>query len=105
MVAHALALLLAAAYAAAGIIGLIADVADGGDLFFWLLLLLGGAALILAGLYLVARWSVSSIAMISIGSLAGALALWWSIIVPILVIVLICLAVIGARRGGPAVAA
>ena len=105
MAAHVLALLLAAGYAAAGIVGLIADVGDGGDLFFWLILLLGGAALILAGLYVVARWSVASIAMITIGSLAGAVALWWSIIVPILVIVLVCLAVIGARRGGSPAAA
>jgi hypothetical protein len=96
--AYWLALVLAACYALAGIIGWIANAAEGGDLAFWLGLLLGGAVLILAGLFLAPRWSVTSVVLLGIGGLAGALALWWSVVAPILAIVLIGLAVAAARR-------
>jgi hypothetical protein len=97
--AYWLALLLGIGFAAAGIVGWIADVTDGGsDLAFWLVLLLGGAALILAGLFLTRRWSWISVLLVSVGAAAGALALFWSILVPILALVLIGLAVTAARR-------
>ncbi|HKF14686.1 MAG TPA: hypothetical protein VKB13_05595 [Gaiellaceae bacterium] len=98
--AYVLALVLAVGYAAAGIIGWIADVTDGdgSDLFFWLLFLLAGAALILIGLFRVPRWSWTSVILISAGALAGALPLVWSIVAPILAVVLIVLAVLVARR-------
>lgn len=98
--AYVLALVLAVGYAAAGIIGWIADVTegDGSDLAFWLVLLLGGSALILAGLFLTPRWSLLSMLLVSVGALAGALALVWSIIVPALAIALIVLVVLAARR-------
>jgi peptidoglycan/LPS O-acetylase OafA/YrhL len=77
MAAYLIALVLAVGYAAAGIVGWIADVTDGdgSDLAFWLLLLLGGAALILFGLFGVARWSWASVVLVSVGAIAGALAL------------------------------
>jgi hypothetical protein len=96
--AYWLALVLGIAYAAGGIIGWAADVADGdrSDLAFWLLFLLGGAALILVGLFVARRWS--SAILISIGAAAGALALFWSILAPLLAVVLIALAVAAARQ-------
>lgn len=88
------------AYAAGGIIGWIADVADGdgNDLAFWLVFLLGGAALILAGLFGTRRWSWTSALLIGVGAAAGALALFWTIVVPILALVLIGLAIASMRR-------
>ena len=58
LAAYWLALLLGVAYAAGGILGWIADVTegDGSDLAFWLVLLLGGALLIFAGLFGTRRW-------------------------------------------------
>jgi len=98
--AYWLALVMGIAYAAGGIIGWIADVTDGdgSDLAFWLLFLLGGAALILAGLFLARRWSWSSALLISLGAAAGALALLWSILAPLLAVVLIALTVSAARH-------
>jgi hypothetical protein len=99
--AYWLALFLGVAYAAGGIIGWIADVTDGdgSDLAFWLVFLPGGAALILAGLFGTPRWRWISVLLISLGAAAGALALFWTIIVPILVLALIALAFTLARRG------
>ncbi len=98
--AYWLALVLGSAYAAGGIIGWIADFTDGdgSDLVFWLVFLLGGAALILAGLFLARRWSWSSALLISLGAAAGALALLWSILAPILAVMLIALTVSAARH-------
>lgn len=98
--AYVLALVLGIGYAAGGIIGWIADVADGdsSDLAFWLVFLLGGAALILAGLFLTRRWTLASVSLVSVGAIAGALALFWSIVVPILALVLIGLAFTARRR-------
>src|ERR671935_3254703 len=73
--ANALAVVLSIAYAAAAIVGAAADVTDGdgSDLVFWLVLLFGGAALILAGLFLTRRRTWTSIALVSVGALAGAM--------------------------------
>jgi hypothetical protein len=100
--AFPLALVLAIGYTAAGIVGWLADVTDGdgSDLAFWLIFLLGGAVLLLAGLYLVPRWSTASVGLVSLGALAGAIALFWSVIVPLLAILLIVLAVMARRSAG-----
>ena len=98
--AYVLALVLALGYLVAGIGGWIGDVTDGGsDLAFWLVFLLGGAVLILVGLFGVPRWSAASVALLAIGALAGALALFWTIVVPVLALVLVALAIATARRG------
>jgi hypothetical protein len=99
--AAVLALVLAAGYALSAVVGAIADVTDGdgSDLVFWLVFLLGGAALLVAGLYAVRRWSWPSVLLVSVGALAGALVLVWSLFVPLLALVLIALAVRLALRG------
>lgn len=104
--ALALGVLLGVGYIAAGVIGWIADATDGdgSDLFFWLLLLVGGGVLILAGLFVFTSPPVLSIVLVAIGAIAGALALVWSVIVPILALVLIALLIVRARRSGPALA-
>jgi hypothetical protein len=98
--AYALGLIMAIGYTAAGIVGWIVDVTDGdgSDLAFWLIFLFGGAALVLAGLFATRRWSMASVVLVSVGAVAGAVALAWSILVPILALVLIALAILASRR-------
>jgi hypothetical protein len=98
--AYVLAIVMGIGYAAAAIIGWIADVTDGdgSDLAFWVVLLLGGAALVLAGLFATPRWSTASAVLVSLGAIVGALPLVWSIIVPILALVLVALAILASRR-------
>jgi hypothetical protein len=98
--AYVLALIMGIGYAAAGIIGWIADVTDGdgSDLVFWLVFLLGGAALVLAGLFATRRWSMASAVLVGLGAIVGALPLVWTIVVPILALVLIALAILASRR-------
>ena len=102
--ARALGVILGVGYVAAGLIGWIADVTDGdgSDLFFWLLFLVGGGVLVLVGLFVLTSPQALSIAVASVGALAGALALAWSIIVPILALIFIALLIIRTRSSGPA---
>ena len=90
-------------YIVSGIVGWIANVADDGDLAFWLLFLLGGGALVLLGVFRM-RSPVLSIALTAIGAVAGALALFWSVVVPILAAALIVLVIMRSRRASPATA-
>ena len=69
------------------------------DTVFWLLLLGGGGLLLVAGIYAFARsapWV--GFALIVLGAIAGSLALFWSVIVPIAAVVLIVLTLLDARR-------
>lgn len=95
-----LGLVLGIGYIAAGVIGWIADVDDGdaSDLAFWLILLCGGGAMLLAGMFLARSPAWLSTALVCVGALAGALALFWSVIVPILAIALVVLVVRRTRR-------
>ena len=95
--------ILALGYIAAGVIGWLADVTDGdgSDLAFWLLLLLGGGLLILLGLFRFTSPPALAVALVAIGALAGALALVWSIVAPVLAVALIVLMLLRARRGQP----
>jgi len=104
--ALALGVILGVGYVAAGVIGWIADVTDGdgSDLFFWLLLLVGGGVVLLTGLFVFTSPPVLSIVVAAIGAIAGALALVWSVIVPILALIFIALLIVRARRSGPALA-
>ena len=94
-----LGLLLGVGYVVAGIVGWIADVddGDGSDLAFWLVFLCGGGLILLAGLLRVTSPAWLSVALVAIGAVAGALALVWTVIVPILALVLIVLVVLRAR--------
>lgn len=93
--------LLAAVYITVGVIGWIADVGDGdnGDLAVWLLLLVGGGALLLIALFVLPRWSTFSLLLAAVGALAGALALWWTIALPLIAVGFIVLAIAATRQG------
>jgi len=94
-------------YLVAGIGGWIADATDGdgSDLVVWLLLLVGGGILVLASLYARTLPPAAGLALGVVGALAGALAIFWSIVGPLLALAFCVLLVRRFRRGGPVAAA
>ncbi len=94
-----LGLLLGVGFVAAGIAGWIADVSDGdgSDLAFWLLFLVGGGLLVLASVVAagVPRWL--ALVLGTAGALAGAIALFWTVIVPLLALAFVVLLVLRNR--------
>jgi hypothetical protein len=63
-----------------------------------LVLLAGGGAALLAGLRLFERSPWAGVTLVSVGAFAGALVLFWSVLVPLLAITLVVLSVVSARR-------
>ena len=98
---RALAGVLGIGYIAAGLAGAALDTTGGGsDLAVWLLLLIGGGALVLGGSFASASGNALGVALAAIGAAAGALALFWTAIVPVLAIAFVVLSVISLRRRG-----
>ena len=93
-----LAILLAAAYAIAGVVGLFADIDPTRDKVVFVVALLGGAILIVAGLVAVPSSTWVAAVLISIGAVAGAVVLFWSVLAPIAAIALVVLSFLRARR-------
>ena len=95
-----LAILLALGLLAAAIVGVALDATEGtSDTLFWLLVTIGGAALLGAGLYAFARGSVwLGLGLLAAGAIAGSVALFWSIIVEIAGLIVVVLAALDARR-------
>ena len=93
---------LGVAYLAAGIVGGIAadwEEATTADRVLWIAFLAGGGVLLLAGLWALraaSPWVAA--ALISVGALAGAIAVFWSLLVPAGAILLVVLSVVRARR-------
>ncbi len=93
-----LGLVLAVGYLLAGIIGAAADIGDStGDNVAWATFLCGGAVLVLLGLYLLDRSPWAGGALVAIGAIGGAFAVFWTLIVPVLAAVLAALALSDAR--------
>jgi hypothetical protein len=65
--------------------------------FFWFPALCGGGALVLLGVFKVVRPPWASVGLVTVGSLAGALAMVWTLFVPVLALALIGL--ISGRAG------
>ena len=83
-----LGLVIGIGYIALAVIGLIVGVSDdGSDLTFWVGLLLGGGLLVLAGLFRVKPQGWLPVVLVTVGAAAGALAVWWSAVVPILALI------------------
>jgi hypothetical protein len=74
------------------------DDAAASDQIVWIVLLLSGGVLILAGLRLFARSPWGGAALVSIGAILGALAIFWTIVALVVAVVLIVWSVIAARR-------
>jgi len=95
-----LAAILGVGYIAAGVLGAAFEVTDGdqSDLAFWLVFLVGGGALVLIGSFVLASRPVLSAVLTSVGALAGAVAVFWSVIVPVLALALVALSIARVRR-------
>jgi len=76
----------------------------GGGLAFWFLSLCGGGALILVGTFVTTRRRWLSLTLVTIGCLAAANAAIWTVILPILALVLLVLTVVWSRQGAVPVA-
>ena len=74
------------------------DDSSTGDRIVWIALLVGGGALLLAGLRMSVRSPWPAAILISVGALAGALATFWTVLVPIVAITLVVLSILYARR-------
>lgn len=93
--------LLAAVYLIAGLVGAIFidwDDDDGGDSAFWIVFLVGGALVLVAGLLARSRSRWLAVALLAIGAIAGAVVIFWSVLIPLAALVLIVLAVLWARE-------
>jgi hypothetical protein len=93
-----LSLVLIATYCTAGVIGMFADVGSTRDTILWIGFLLGGAALIVVGLWAFRVSPQASAAFVSIGAAAGGFPLFWTLFVPLAAAVVIALAFALARR-------
>ncbi len=92
----------AVAYVLVGIIGAFSishwDEASASDQILWGSLLVGGGILIFAGLRISRRSPWGGFALISIGALAGALPIFWTLIAVVVAIALVVLSFLYARR-------
>ena len=66
---------------------------DGNDsiVFFWFPALVGGGLFVLLGVFKVLHPAWLSVGLVTIGAVAGAMAMAWTLIVPLLAIALIVL--------------
>jgi hypothetical protein len=94
------------AYLLVGIIGGLSlshwDEASTSDQVLWVVLLVGGAILILAGLRISRRSPWGGFALISLGALAGALPIFWTLIAVVVAVALVVLSFLYARRAAGA---
>jgi len=68
------------------------------DIVLWTAFLAVGAALLLAGQFLVQPGALSAI-LISVGAVVGGLPLFWTLLVPIAVAAVVACSIALARRG------
>ena len=91
-----------AVFVVAGILGLLlprhTEGMSIGEEVMWFGLLVGGGALVLAGLRLVPRAPWVAAALVSVGAVAGSLPLFWTLILPLVAIALFVLSIVNARR-------
>jgi hypothetical protein len=90
-------LVLAGIYCIAAVAGII-GIEETQDRIVWGIFLFGGAALIFLGQWLYGSRPVLSTTLVSIGTAAGAFALFWTLVVPLAAAVVIALGFALARR-------
>lgn len=78
------------------------DDSTAGDQIFWIVFLVGGGLLLLAGLRISIRSPWPAAVLISLGALAGALPTFWTVIAPIAALTLVVLSILYARRAAGA---
>lgn len=64
---------------------------------FWRVVLVVGGLLLLAGLWLVKRSPWVGAALISLGAIAGAVPIFWTVVTPFMALALLVLSVVNAR--------
>lgn len=74
------------------------DDAAAGDQIIWIVLLVGGGVALLAGLRLIERSPRWGAILVSVGAVAGALVLFWTVIVVVVAVALAVLSVVYGRR-------
>jgi hypothetical protein len=68
------------------------------DIVIWAVFLYGGAALVFGGQWAYKSSPVIAAVLVSLGALAGSLALFWTLVVPLAAAVLVALGFALARR-------
>ena len=99
--------IVAAAYVLIGIIGGLLsshweEASGASDRIVWFVLLVGGGVLLFLGLRMSRRSPWLGAALISVGAVAGALPIFWTILALVLAIALVVLSIMYARRAGGA---
>lgn len=85
-----------------GLAELLLRLAEPAPLIFWLPTLWGGAALVLAGSFMVNRSDGVSRSMVLLGSALGFLPSAWTLVMPVLIVILIFRAALtSGRRARP----
>jgi hypothetical protein len=74
------------------------DDSSAGDQIFWIVFLVGGSLLLLAGLRISLRSPWLAAVLISVGALAGAVPTFWTVLAPIAALTLVVLSIVYARR-------
>lgn len=87
-------------YVGAGTAGFFVDFDSTGSMALWFLFLFGGAVLILAGSLLRTVPARLSAILVSVGAIAGAIPLFWTVLVPIAAALLIGLTFSLSRHAG-----
>ncbi len=95
-------LALAGIYTVAAIAGILAEFDRTRDTVLWVSFLGGGAVLVLLGQHAFRSSATLAAALVSIGVVAGALPLYWTLIVPVASAAVIALSVAIARQSAAA---
>jgi hypothetical protein len=93
-----LALVLSGIYLIAAIVAILAGLDGAAGALFGFGLLVGGAVLILLGIYVARAPGGLSAALVSIGAAMGGLPLFWTLVVPLAIAVVIALSFSIARQ-------
>jgi hypothetical protein len=81
------------------------DDASASDQILWIAFLVGGALLLLAGLRISRRSRWTAAALISLGAVLGAIAIFWTVVSLVFAVTLVVLSILHARAPvGPSAA-
>lgn len=90
---------LGAVYLVLGVVQLVAHTGDSArSLLFWGVTLLGGGAVVLAGVYVAHRSSDAGRAMVTVGAVLGMVSTVWTVVVPVLAVAVVVYAVREPRQ-------
>ena len=64
----------------------------------WRVVLVAGSLLLIAGLWLVQRSPWAGAGLISLGAVAGAVPIFWTVFMPLVALALVVLSVVNARK-------